>query len=723
MYDRDFKDLGARSYQAEIGLTQWNGCIGKSPTEWVYRHSYQPRQKRIFDDWNSGYNNEMPKSDPSHHLNYPALANCIRVLSMDAVQRANSGHPGMPMGMADVAVILFSEFLKFCPQHPDWPDRDRFVLSAGHGSMLLYSLLHLTGYPQMTLEEIKNFRQWGSQTPGHPEYGHTPGVETTTGPLGQGLANAVGMAIAERIENARFGDSLVDHRTYVIAGDGCLCEGISHEAASLAGHLGLSKLIVLFDDNQITIDGKTDLSVSDNHLQRFAAYGWNTVAIDGHSHDDIRQELENAQTSDKPTLIACKTVIGFGAPNKQGSASAHGAPLGEEEIAATRKQLQWEHPPFYIPGELKESWSGIGKRGKTTHAEWKKRLEHAPAQTREQWNILREKRFLADINSAIDGLKKELAKEPPKIATRKASENALSVLAGKVPGMIGGSADLTGSNNTKVAGMQVIDSGDFSGDYIHYGVREHAMAAAMNGMALHGLVPYGGTFLVFSDYCRPAMRLSSLLGAHVIYVMTHDSIGLGEDGPTHQPIEHLAALRAMPQLSVYRPADATETAECWQLALSDHDRPAVIALSRQGAPALRREYIRENLCAAGGYVLQQPEGKRDLTIIASGTETAVALQTAEQLAAKQLQAAVVSFPCRERFERQDPAYQSQVLGDAPCFVIEAAAAFGWERYATTPGHIFAMHDFGASAPAPELFARLGFSAEAIAEKICVILNH
>ncbi|MGI9297593.1 MAG: transketolase [Gammaproteobacteria bacterium] len=650
-----------------------------------------------------------------------ALANCIRALSMDAVQRANSGHPGMPMGFADVAAVLFSEFMKFNPQDPQWADRDRFVLSAGHGSMLLYSLLHLLGYPQMTVEEIQNFRRRGSKTPGHPEYGCAPGVETTTGPLGQGFANAVGMAIAERVENARFGDSIVDHRVYVAAGDGCLSEGISHEAASLAGHLSLSKLAVLFDDNGITIDGKTSLSVSDDHLKRFAACGWHADSADGHSPEDIRRALADAQNSDKPSFIAFRTVIGFGAPNKAGSEKAHGAPLGEDEIAAARKQLNWPHPPFAIPDSLRAKWREIGARGADEYAKWQKRIQNAPAETRAEWTRWRERKCGAETDAAVDSLKKELAENPPTIATRKASEKTLSVLADTIPGFIGGSADLTGSNNTKVRGQRAISARDFGGGYIHYGVREHAMAAAMNGMALHGLLPYGGTFLAFSDYCRPAIRLSALTGAQVIYVMTHDSIGLGEDGPTHQPVEHLAALRAIPNLSVYRPADATETAECWRAAISDFNRPSILALSRQNVPPVRREYVRENLCAKGAYLLHS-ETVRDLTILASGAEVATAMQAAELLLQKNLRAAVVSVPCREKFEMQPDSYRKEVLGDAPRFVVEAATAFGWERYATGENHIFAMPGFGESAPAADLFAHFGFAPETIAAKIGAILG-
>ncbi|MDM5147256.1 transketolase [Candidatus Persebacteraceae bacterium Df01] len=646
--------------------------------------------------------------------NFHSLANCIRFLSMDAVQRANCGHPGMPMGMADTATVLFSNFLKFDAAAPDWPDRDRFVLSAGHGSMLLYSLLYLTGYPQMDMAQIKNFRQWGSLTPGHPEYGHTPGVETTTGPLGQGLATAVGLALAEHIERSRFGSELVDHRTYVIAGDGCLSEGISHEAASLAGHLRLHKLIVLFDDNGITIDGDTSLSVSDDQLKRFAAYGWKTLAVDGHDSVAVREALRQAQDSDRPTLIACKTVIGFGAPNKRGTSATHGAPLGEDEIAAARKELDWPHAPFVIPQKLLDEWRCIGARGAKEHDAWQQRLQTATDDTRQQWQKLREKNHDTEINQAISGLKEELTKEAPAIATRKAGERTLSTLAGVVEGFIGGSADLTGSNNTKVGGQQTVTAQQ-GGAYLYYGVREHAMAAAMNGMALHGLTPYGGTFLVFSDYCRPAMRLSALMNLQVIYVMTHDSIGLGEDGPTHQPVEHLSSLRAIPNLHVYRPADAMETAECWEAALLNKHTPSVIALSRQSTPALPPRTVDENLCLRGAYVIDEPV-RRDVTLLATGTEVVLALATAQRLEIDGIIAAVVSVPCWEHFEQQPVDYRQAVLGVAPRFAVEAASPHGWERYAPAE-HIIALPHFGASAKAETLYERFGFSVATLVTAI------
>ena len=654
------------------------------------------------------------------------LANCIRALSMDAVQRANSGHPGMPMGMADVATVLFGEFLRFAPQQPLWHNRDRFVLSAGHGSMLLYALLYLTGYPAMDIRQIQNFRQWQSLTPGHPEFAHPPGVEMTAGPLGQGLAAAAGMALAGKMRAARLQQhaNLSDYRVYVVAGDGCLAEGISHETASFAGHMKLSNLIVLFDDNNITIDGRADLAVSDQHLKRFEAYQWHTIAIDGHDAAQIRAALTEAQHADKPTLIACKTIIGYGAPNKQGSHHAHGAPLGEDEIAAARQQLQWPHPPFEIPDELLSAWRNFGEKGTQLFQDWQDAVTQAPPDIQQQLQPQDEttKSATAQVAArAMVELKQNLGNAPQDIATRKASENAINALFGKVNNLVGGSADLTGSNNTKAAAMRPITAAQMDGDYIHYGVREHAMGGLMNGLALCGWLPYGGTFLVFSDYCRPAIRMSALVGAHVIYVMTHDSIGLGEDGPTHQPVEHLPALRAMPGLRVYRPADAVETAECWQCAIADA-APSVIALSRQTARQVRLGNAeKENLCMRGGYVLRDV-GKRDATILSSGTEVALALDAAALLAHEGLQAAVVSMPCWERFDAQPLDKQKVVLGDAPRFAVEAACGFGWERYVPS-AHIFALQNFGASAPAKTLFKEFGFTAEVIAQKIAAAIRN
>ncbi|MEE8202713.1 MAG: transketolase, partial [Alphaproteobacteria bacterium] len=537
------------------------------------------------------------------------MANAIRALAMDAVQAANSGHPGMPMGMADVATVLFTRFLKFDPARPDWPDRDRFVLSAGHGSMLLYALLYLTGYEDMTLDQLRNFRQLGSLTPGHPEYGHAPGVETTTGPLGQGIANAVGMALAERLLAARYGEAVVDHFTYVIASDGDLMEGLSHEAASLAGHLRLRKLIVLFDDNHISIDGPTELTVDDDQRARFASYGWQTTAVDGHDPDAVAEAIAAARQSDRPSLIACRTTIGYGAPTKAGTAATHGAPLGVDEVAGARAALGWPHPPFEVPDHVLGAWRTASARGAAAATAWDAALAGLDATLAAEFERTRRGDLPPAFDDAVIGLKRRLADERPAWATRKASQEALEALTPAVPEMIGGSADLTGSNNTRTKDMAVVRADDFSGRYIHYGVREHAMAAAMNGLALHrGVIPYGGTFLVFTDYCRPAIRLAALSGLRVIYVMTHDSIGLGEDGPTHQPVEHLAGLRAMPNLNVFRPADAVETAECWALALEAPRTPSVIALTRQGVPALRTEHTDDNLCARGGYVLAEADG-------------------------------------------------------------------------------------------------------------------
>ena len=645
------------------------------------------------------------------------LANAIRALTMDAVERAQSGHPGMPMGMADVATVLWTRFLKFDPAAPDWPDRDRFVLSAGHGSMLLYALLHLTGFPAMTREELMRFRKLGAKTAGHPEYGHTEGVETTTGPLGQGFGNAVGMALAEAMMAARVGRKFVDHWTYVIAGDGCLMEGISHEAASLAGHLGLGRLIVFYDDNHISIDGPTSLALSDDTLLRFTAYGWQTQAVDGHDPEAIAQAIEAARRDPRPSLIACRTVIGFGAPGKQGTEGVHGAHLGAEEIARARAALHWDAPPFDIPGDILEAWRATGRRARAQRRAWGKAFAEAPAKTRALMSRADDEHLSDNLAAHFAALRKSLLESRPNIATRKASEMTLDSIADALPELVGGSADLTHSNNTLARGMTPVRPGDFSGRYIHYGVREHGMAAAMNGIALHGgFIPYGGTFLAFSDYARGAIRLSALMGLRVIYVMTHDSIGLGEDGPTHQPIEHLASLRAMPNLLVFRPADAIETAECWEAALAERGRPSLLALSRQALPTLQRDDQDEPLAARGAYVLAEAEGPRRLTLIASGSEVMLASEARRLLQESGVATAVVSIPCFTLFDEQSSAYRAHVLGRAPRLAIEAAAPFGWARYVGSEANVMGLRGFGASAPAPALYAHFGLTAAAIAER-------
>jgi transketolase len=644
------------------------------------------------------------------------MANVIRALAMDAVQKANSGHPGMPMGMADVATVLFTRFLKFDAAHPEWPDRDRFVLSAGHGSMLLYALLYLTGYPGMDIEQIKNFRQLGSMTAGHPEYGHAPGIETTTGPLGQGIGNAVGMALAERLLNQRYGDDIVGHYTYCLAGDGCLMEGISQEAISLAGHLKLGKLIILFDDNQISIDGSTDLSVSDDQLKRFRASNWHTAAVDGHDPEAIALAIENARgVTDRPSMIACRTVIGYGAPKKAGTASTHGSPLGDEEIAGAREKLGWSHPPFEVPEEILSAWRAAGVAHREAYEAWTEAAGRLDAASRGHLVEPVDAKVAEKIVRAIAGIKTDFAAEGAKLATRQSSQKVLERLMPVVPGLIGGSADLTGSVGTLTKQHGIVTPDNFAGNYIHYGVREHAMAAAMNGMALHGgIVPYGGTFLVFSDYCRPSIRLSALMEQRVIYVMTHDSIGLGEDGPTHQPVEQLAALRAIPNLHVMRPADSVECAECWELALLAKDTPAILTLTRQGLPLLRTTPTEENLSAKGAYVLSEPEGGRDVTLLATGSEVALAVDAAKLLQGEGIKAAIVSMPCWKLFDAQDEAYRQSVLGTAPRVGVEAAVEFGWPKWLGENGTFVGMRGFGASAPAQELYKHFGITPEAVA---------
>ncbi|MEF3364997.1 transketolase [Methylocystis sp. 9N] len=640
-------------------------------------------------------------------------ANAIRALAMDAVEKAKSGHPGMPMGMADVATVLFQRFVKFDASRPDWPDRDRFVLSAGHGSMLLYALLYLLGYPGMGRKELENFRQFGSPTAGHPEYGHAAGIETTTGPLGQGLATAVGMAIAERLAAARFGDDLVDHFTYVVAGDGCLMEGVSHEAIDLAGHLKLSKLVVLWDDNAISIDGPTSLATSTDQIARFAAAGWHVAHIDGHDPDAVARALAIAQADPRPSLIGCRTLIGFGSPGKQGKESCHGAPLGEAEIALAREALGWSYPPFELPDDVLDAWRAAGRRGAPAREAWESRRAASPKGA--AFEAFLKGDVAAEVAAPLAAFRATLAAEKPKLATRKSSEMALGVINAATQATIGGSADLTHSNFTLTKGMGEVAPEEFSGRYIHYGVREFGMAAAMNGIALHGgFVPYGGTFLVFSDYARGAIRLSALMGLGVVYVLTHDSIGLGEDGPTHQPVEHLAALRAMPNLNVFRPADAIETAECWELALASRKTPSILSLSRQNLPTLDRP-IGENLSAKGAYVLREPAGARDATLLATGSEVEIALAAADILLAEGIKTAVVSMPSWELFEAQPEAYREEVLGAAPRVAVEAAVRLGWDRWIGERGAFIGMSGFGASAPAAELYNHFGITAKAVAE--------
>ncbi len=646
------------------------------------------------------------------------MANAIRFLSMDAIEKANSGHPGLPMGCADIATVLFTRYLKFDAKKPHWADRDRFILSAGHGSMLLYSLLYLTGYEDLTLDEIRNFRQLGSRTAGHPEYGHAAGIETTTGPLGQGVANSVGFALGERIMNAAFGDDLVDHYTYVLAGDGCLMEGISQEAIALAGHLKLNKLIVFWDNNNISIDGPVTLSDNTDQAARFAASGWNTLKIDGHDPQAIAAAIEAAQKSDRPTLIAARTTIGFGAPTKAGTNKVHGSPLGAEEIAGARKALGWSSAPFEVPADILDAWRAAGSRGADARIAWEDRLGKVDAGQRAEFERRMEGRLPAGLDEAIAGYKKKLAEDKPKVATRKSSEMALEVINGVAPETIGGSADLTGSNNTKTSQTRAITPGNYGERYIHYGIREHGMAAAMNGLTLHGgVIPYGGTFLCFSDYARPAMRLASLMGIRSIFVMTHDSIGLGEDGPTHQPVEHLAALRAIPNHNVFRPADATEAAECWQIALETEKTPSTLALTRQNLPAVRTAYVEENLSARGAYELAAAEGgEAAVTIFATGSEVEIALGARDLLQGHGHPARVVSAPCLDIFWQQDEAYRTATIGAAKVKVaVEAGIRQGWDAVIGTDGIFVGMHGFGASGTIEQLYAHFGITAEAVAK--------
>ena len=650
------------------------------------------------------------------------MANAIRALAMDAVEQARSGHPGMPMGLADVATVLFGRFLKFDPSRPDWPDRDRFVLSNGHGSMLLYALLYLTGYPDIDIDEIRNFRQLGSRTAGHPEYGVAAGIETTTGPLGQGLANAVGMALAERNMAARFGSELVDHHTYVVCGDGCLMEGISQEAISLAGHLRLDRLIVLYDSNDISIDGPTSLAFSDDARARFESAGWHTQRVDGHGPEAVAAAIAAAKAEPRPSMIECRTVIGFGAPTKAGTAASHGAPLGADEIAGAREGLGWPHAPFTVPDSILEAWRHVGERGRDARAAWEARRAALDEGRRAAFDAAVAGDLPAGLSQALAGLKRSFADEGPTIATRVANQRVIGAIADALPCLIGGSADLTGSNGTKTDALVPIAPGDYGGRYLYFGVREHAMGAVMNGMALHGgVIPFGGTFLTFTDYCRPAIRLSALMELRVIYVMTHDSIGLGEDGPTHQPIEHLASLRAMPNLLLFRPADAVETAECWELALANAERPSVLALTRQGVPCLRAGAGGNgtgNACAHGGYVLREASAETPrVVLLATGSECAIADEARQTLEAASVPTRLVSLPCWALFDEQEPSYRDGVLGGADTvrIAVEAASPFGWERYVGPAGAIVGMRGFGASAPAKDLYAHFGITADAVVD--------
>ena len=644
------------------------------------------------------------------------LANAIRFLSIDAVQKANSGHPGMPMGMADVCVVLFKNFLKFDPSNPEWINRDRFVLSAGHGSMLLYSLLYLTGYKSISLEDIKKFRQLDSICAGHPEYEKGTGIETTTGPLGQGVANAVGFAISEEILKSKKGKDVYDHKTYVIAGDGCLMEGISHEALSLAGHLKLKNLIMFFDNNSISIDGPTSLAVSDNYKKRFEAYGWDYIDINGHNEKQIFKAIKKCQNAKKPTVISCKTVIGFGSPNKSGKSSAHGSPLGDEEINLVRKKLKWKYGPFEIPQEILNEWRAIGAKGAKERKRWQQKANNKINKLSNSDSKLFDKIFSTAKAAAI--------KDAKPTATRKSSEDILTLLTAEIPELIGGSADLAGSNNTKTKSQKIIKPGDFSGSYIHYGVREHAMCAIMNGIALHdNLIPYGGTFLIFSDYCKPSIRLSALMKQRVVYVMTHDSIGLGEDGPTHQPIEQLAGLRAIPNLNVFRPADTTETIECWELALQQKKTPSVLSLTRQNLIPARKEFSKQNKCAYGAYEILRTNSKIDLTIIATGSEVELAVEASQELAKENIHCKVISMPCQELFDGQSDSYKNSILHETVAKIsIEAASTMGWKKYTGNQGRELGIDTFGKSAPYKKIYEHFKLTSNNIIKQAKEILK-
>lgn len=656
-------------------------------------------------------------SDEVSAISHADMANALRVLAIDAVERAASGHPGMPMGMADVACVLFTRFLKFDSREPGWPDRDRFILSAGHGSMLLYGLLHLCGYEDMPISEIEKFRQLDSKAAGHPEWGLASGIETTTGPLGQGLANAVGMALGERILNSRFGDGIVDHRTYALVSDGDLMEGISHEAIALAGHLKLGRLIVLWDDNRISIDGETSLADSSDVPLRFESAGWHVVDVDGHDPEAIEAAIAKAVEADKPSLVACRTIIGYGAPSKQNSAACHGSPLGAEESSAARRQLKWQHAPFVIPERIIDAWRLAGLRGGRARSAWQKRVDSLPEDAGDSFRRTMEGDLPCDLPEAFHKYKNTVAQAKEVIASRTASLNTLEAVAEVVPELLGGSADLTGSTATRPAKMSAITSQDFSGRFIHYGVREHGMVAVMNGLALHGgCIPYGGTFLVFSDYCRPALRLAALMGLRVILVATHDSIGVGEDGPTHQPVEHLASLRAIPNLLVLRPADALETAECWEVALAQKHRPSVLVLSRQKLPSVRTSVPDENPCLQGAYELSGSSGNAQVSLLASGSEMSIALEAQEILLERGISSRVVSVPCLNLFAEQEQAYQEDVLGPGTIRIaVEAGVRYGWGAYVGVEGDFLGMRSFGASAPAGDLYKHFGITAEELAK--------
>ena len=644
------------------------------------------------------------------------LANCIRFLSIDAVQKANSGHPGMPMGMADVATVLFKNFLRFNPKNPDWLNRDRFVLSAGHGSMLLYSLLYLTGYKSISINNIKKFRQLNSICAGHPEYHPKTGIETTTGPLGQGISNAVGFAIAEEILKNKLGKDLINHKTYVLAGDGCLMEGISHEAMSLAGHLKLKNLVMLFDNNSISIDGPTNLAVSDNFKKRFEGYGWNYISINGHNEKEIFKALKKVQKAKKPTVISCKTKIGYGSPNKSGKASSHGSPLGVDEIKLVRKVLNWKSKPFDIPNKILKDWRKIGQRGEILEKKWNKALKRKKI----KFNQTLKNNF----TTVLKKEKENAIKEPKSLATRKCSEMTLNALTKQKNNLIGGSADLAGSNNTKTKNHKIIKPGDFTGDYIHYGVREHAMSGVMNGIALHSnLIPYGGTFLIFSDYCKPSIRLSALMKKRVIYVMTHDSIGLGEDGPTHQPIEQLSGLRAIPNLNVFRPADRIETIECWEHALKSSKTPSVLSLTRQNLNPVRKTYPNKNLCSLGAYEVLRTNKKINLTILASGSEVNLAIEASHKLAKDKIYSKVISMPCMELFELQSKSYKNKILEETKFKIsIEAGSSDCWKKYVGDNGIAFGIDEFGKSAPYKDIYKYFGLESKNIKNITKKLLN-